>query len=225
MPRVDLSYFYVLTDPSLRVNISWWWPGISRRFDVTYGSEGWSQLRAGTLVPEAPIPLKIRKGREKPDFISGDLPTKFYSGRLARWLREAGCGDCFRTFPVVVYDRTDERVIDEDVEWAYDLKVGAGPIDEGRGAPLLIKGHWRMDPLLRDAIGLFFDPKTWTGLNMFRLPNHYAVVVTQPVASALLAKSSVGMQVVPIADYDRELRDSSVERIKKQFPNGVPPDL
>lgn len=223
MRKVDLSYFYVLTDPSLKLNISWWWPGISRRFDEQLGGEAWNHLWAGTLAPIVPIPLKLLKGREKPDVIDGDLPVRFYSGRLVRWLHEAGCGDCFRTFPVVMYDRADESVIDEDVVWVPRLQVGAGPIDESRGAPLLISGHCLKDPLLRDAVGLFFDPSTWSGLNMFRLPNHSAVIVTSPVASSLLARGSVGMDVIPVADFGRELRDSRVRRLKERFPDGVPP--
>ena len=88
---------------------------------------------------------------------------------------------------------------------------GSGPVDLTRGTSLFIRYTQERHPDLATAFGLYFDPTTWNGLDLFKLPNRRDSIITRRVAEHLLSKNLIGTMIVPVLEYGRSLAESTAK--------------
>ncbi|MBS0197687.1 MAG: hypothetical protein JSR77_13110 [Planctomycetes bacterium] len=148
-------------------------------------------------------------------------PMCLVSGRVKELLIGAECkGASFH--PVVVYDRKDAKIVDRDTWWLRPQR-GSGRIDTSRGSFLINSKLWRTDPELKDAVGLFFDPNTWTGLDVFLSAAGYTVFVTTRIAEVLQNAGVTMIELDPAPLYGKKLRDDLVADLRKRWPERFKP--
>lgn len=193
----------------------WYWLEFSRRI-VDLGPIAPVHVMDEDLPESAgPVPFKIWRGRRPPLVWGNTAHVVLWSRRLLDALDEAGCTG-LHWAPAVIYDRSDERATEDRVAYVKPRR-DAGPQDWTRGAPLIETDLWRKDPLLKDAVGLYFDTATWGGLDVFRLANNSAAILSPKASEVVRGVGSDGLVIESAADYGRMLRDYRVGLIAKRM--------
>jgi hypothetical protein len=167
-------------------------PGFSNTYALGEGSfntfrvdietsieDAWAVLRA-EKSPPVPVEARYAMGRTKPsDFIRTTLATPFIiSDRVVEILKAGGFSG-WRTYPIDLFDKGGVRI-----PGYHGLAVHGrcGPVDDSRSV--------KLDKILPGGIfprwyGLFFDPATWDGSDVFMTSSDQAwVFVVEAVKRA-----------------------------------------
>jgi hypothetical protein len=131
------------------------------------------------------------KGSKQPGWIGSDTRMHIVSGPFAEVLERAGCKG-YKTQSIVIRDRRDDEVVDKECKRLV-LSVGAGSVEQARGRPAWIF-HKGDDPM---ELGIFFDPSTWDGKDIFYLADFAQPIFSRRAAEALLAASLPGVILEP----------------------------
>lgn len=207
--------FYVLESRGLDEAAGWRWLELSRRIEA-FGVDAKKQIFDESIEPEQPVPFKVMTGRRAMDVYGCSGGPIVYSEELVRALERARCSG-LRSYSALIYDRTDTRVIDEQVRWVVPT-ARAGPIDRQRGAALLADLEYlEADPCYEEAYGLFFDIKSWPGTDVFRLKHEQSrVLVTRRVVEVVERSACRGVQITPLPTYGKAIRDAAIERRRRR---------
>ena len=137
----------------------------------------------GEIRPPKPLVFEYMKGASGStprDFVSTSLVSpRLISDRVVSVLRDFSG---WSTFPVEVYGKKGERI-----PGYHGLVVTGrcGPIDDSRSRPVVEPPARPQGRPTRMWIGLYFDPRTWDGSDLF-LPEGWAsIFVTEAVKKAL----------------------------------------
>ena len=160
------------------------WSGSNRGCCATFdlsSNEECHALLCGEIKPEAPIVGQWAMGRAKPvDVVWTTWATPMLiSERVVQILRDHEFTG-WDVFPMPLRDKAGELH-----PGFYFLQVHGrcGPRDPSKGEPFQEKYPAGWFPALR---GLYFDPDTWDGSDIF-LPERTAFkVITEPVKRALV---------------------------------------
>jgi hypothetical protein len=196
---LTLDDFVILDNP---FEDQWWWLTLSQRVMVL---DSWRDYLRGDYTGAQPVPLRIMKGRRKPQVIGSDTRLKLISGELHSVLRASGATG-LSTHPTVVYDKSDEKIVDRECVW-LKLKVGCGPVNKESGYFLMEFGGGSKDPD-RLPIGYHFDVSTWKGLDIFEAENWSSIIVTRRIADAIRAAKIEGVVMESAAEYGDRTRRS-----------------
>jgi hypothetical protein len=190
--------FWVLEDVGLGPDHDRWWRLVlSKRSEKVGESNWWEVFRGNLPPPNEPAPFRVFEGREQGDVMYTDLLGLSFSARMTELLMSVGCTG-FAPNPSIIYDKRDRETVCTDARWTQ-FQQGCGPVDRERG-------HDPLRPFTRrDAIGLFFDQSTWTGLDMFKPPKCAQVVVTDRIATAIQCADLRGYTLVRTAEYGRDM--------------------
>lgn len=215
MSGVGLESFYTIRSPSAD-DTSWQWLEFSARLAKAFGKGSEFALMDDELEPTKPLPFKVMQGRRPSDVWGNTAGLHLFSGRLVRLLQELKCTG-FTALPAVLYDRNDRKVIDDDL-FCLRIGYGAGPQDETKGEPLLLDFERRRNPeLLEGCYGVYFDPTTWTGLDLFRLESCRSLALTvQRIATELLHADLTGVQVMPALEDGKEFCRQQIDFLKRR---------
>lgn len=180
----------------------WWW--------LNRVGEGSGDTRQAPSTAQT-LNMYKSSGRERPNVIVNDQSVLM----IDRYMRDVlvsvmGANNVGR---VVVFDKTKQRIIDNECAFV-EVPEGAGPRSEDVGAHLLLTDHWKRDPELTNAVGVFFDHSTWTGAHVFGLPNDGVIIVSSEVQQAIVRAGLTNLYLVPIEEYGRDVRDSNVQMLK-----------
>jgi hypothetical protein len=227
MAKVTRGDFFVLEHAPGAADLSHWqWLDFSSRLKLPEGRDASHRAMHSLLKTGRPIPFVVMKGRQRPDVFGNTADIVVYSGRLVRTLQEEQCKGLV-VYPAVLYDRADHEIVDDDLFWVRP-QVGAGDQDLDSGYYKLVDmKSWREDMNLPDAYGVYFDPGTWTGLDVFCFANSRLggppIMVTARIADAIRKGPFVGYSLERASEYARDRRDQHVRMLKERFPNGKAP--
>ncbi len=168
----------------------------------------------GVIKPKEPVPFRVNGGRYDPDFYpNGCWGFNVLSKRLTEAIESVKPRGLHK-YRAVIYDKKDTQIVRDDV-FLVQLEEGCGPVDDERGAPLLVEpGYRKTDPMLERAIGLFFDPATWTGLDLFHPAARgfdSTFLVTTRVANAIRPIALKGVLIERADLVGTQLREMQFE--------------
>lgn len=199
----SLDDFFVLEGPS---DPPWWWLTLSSRAGPTLSPE-WRERMRGTYAGQDAVPLKIMRRGKKPGVIGSDTRLCLLSETLNQAMGTV-LPTGFDVHPTIVYDKDDETVVDRGCIW-LKLQTGCGPLDEKRGRFLLMFGGGSTDST-QEPYGYFFDPASWTGLDVFTPPNLRLVVVTRGIAEAVVAANIEGVRIEALSRAGKALEQQMI---------------
>jgi hypothetical protein len=150
--------------------------------------------------PPRPCRFHYEEGRTFYDRMgTGDPCLDLYSTRVLQVLRDGGFTG-WRSFPIEIAGKNGERI-----DWYEGLVITGrcGPIDHSKEK----KVH-RPPPVPRgrsyDAwLGLFFDPDSWDGSDMFMPEGTTVNIVTEAVKDALLQAKITSVTFKPLTESER----------------------
>lgn len=210
MANISLDEFYVFDNTDSPI---YRWLEFSKRIR-TLGPDAAMEAMKDEWPYDAPLPMKVMSGREPADAYGNTALLRILSPRLT----EALCSfshDLVRIRPAVLYDKADRELIESDLRWVT-VGVGTGPVDRSRGVYLQDGDLWRRDPELTDAYGLYFDPATWSGADVFTCGGTHVVAMTRRVADAIRSIAPINVELVPLLERGRANRDAIVAAIKRR---------
>jgi hypothetical protein len=184
---LQLDDFFAVTRPP---SDSWWYLAVSDRVGEKFSPERLTVV-GGEWSKRSPIPLRIMKGSKQPGWIDSDTRMHLVSGPFAQALKQAGCTG-FKMQSVVVRDRRDDKIVDKDCKQLV-LSAGAGPVDQTRGGPAWI--FHKSDDI--NELGVFFDPSTWDGKDVFYLSDYKKPIFSRKAAEAVMAAKLPGVIIEP----------------------------
>jgi hypothetical protein len=223
----DLDDFCTLSGPNAD-DLRWMWLELSDRAEEL-GDNAKNRImdeayqpsvEGGVLRTNKAIPFRVLRGRRPSDVFGNGCGMAIFSTRLVRALEAARCTG-LRTHPAVLRDRRDAKVVDRELHWVK-VPIGAGPRDLNRGVSLLSTDIWRTDIEMTGAYGLYFDPASWTGLDIFRFPRGLITLITNRIADVIRAGGFEGVTIEPVREYCKAVRDAKVADLKRTYPNGPP---
>jgi hypothetical protein len=189
----------------------WWWLQFSPAWRARIGGdEAALKIMDGQYTSRARLQMKVMQGRKKADMMGHDGGMLIVSERFLAQLKKLKCTG-LRSHPVTISDRRDEAVLDRDSVWLR-LKRGIGRFeDRGFFDPASV-GTIRSPA---SPYGLYFDLKSWTGLDLF-LPARVRsmMLTTRRVGDAILAAGLTGVEVTPVTEYGR------VKKARSRPPSG-----
>lgn len=183
--KATLSDFYYV-DSKLD---GWRYLRVSERAGKRF-SKSYSEAGGGTWGGPGPLPLMISQGSKSAAWVKSDTGLRVVTDEFVSVLKEAGC-DGYEVKPVVIYDRNDDKIVDH--AWHLVTSVGAGPIDMKRGKPTIGSGGGPDGSI----VGVFFDPATWTGRDVFCLSDWKVPIFSKRAGEALLRAKLSGIYVEP----------------------------
>jgi hypothetical protein len=209
--------FWVLQDCGLGPDHDRWWTLVLSKRAKAIGEENWCDVFRGKMdPPHQPAPFKVVRGREQGDVLYTDLLGLSFSARMAELLKSIHCTG-FLPNPSIIYDRHDHTAVCSDAVWTQ-FRDGCGPLDYGRG----------YDPTRpftrRDAVGLYFEPSTWNGLDLFRPAKSPQVIITDRVARAIQAADVRGCQLVRTQEYGKDMGSALRSICEGPEPLTLPPN-
>lgn len=181
------------------------------------------QIMDGLWNSHAAIPLRLDGPRCKVPDMFTNLWCIIISPCLVHML-QAIAPTGLAMHPIDLYDHDDARVVEPGWMWLR-LPVGMGSLDTHKGSFLAMTAIQRRDIELRDAIGLYFDPATWAGLELFCAVRSNIVMMTERVAGGIDTTALHGVRLEAATNYGTKARDDLVAMLKKRFPNGLPPHI
>ena len=140
-------------------------------------------LYEGRVTLQAPLAFEFMKGASGStpyDFVSTSLPPlKLVSERVVAVLRDF---TGWATYPVEVYGKKGELVAGY-----HGLAVTGrcGPIDDSRSRPAIRPPAVPHGQATRMWIGLYFDPVSWDGSDVFLPKGNGRTFITEDLKSAL----------------------------------------
>ena len=157
-------------------------------------------LLRGEIRPRSPLVFEYFKGASGStayDFVSTSLVSlRLISDRVVSVLRDFSG---WSTFPVEIYGKKGERI-----PGYHGLVVTGrcGPIDDSRSRPAIRPPARPQGRPTRMWIGLYFDPKTWDGSDLF-LPGDWAsIFVTEAVKKALEKAKITNVMFTPLTQAE-----------------------
>jgi hypothetical protein len=197
---------------------AWWWLHVSSHAGPER-SPTWSSVVRGTYSESKPVPMKFFRDGKAPGLVGTDCSMFIVSPGLWEVLcAEPSCRNA-TTHPIDIYDKGDEKVVNSDYRWLR-TPIGAGPADSSRGLFKLFDRKWREANKTREkAIGLFFDPTTWTGDGVFVLPNrHNALIARKAVVDVINAAGIPGVRIVPVTEVGLETYNTLMHGLRRPDP-------
>lgn len=213
MTAAFLTDFWVLDAPMAS---EWMWlewssrsQGLTPNLTDHVFNESSRPLPAGRFVdPSGPVAFKQMRPGRRPDLIGTDSLVPVVTGRLIRLFAQEGFTG-IHPWPVVVFDKADRRVVDDDVFWAR-VAPGCAAMDPKRGAALC-GGHysedhtqWLTPEQMESAYGWYIPVASWTGNDIFRRPRGSQLIVTQRVFDAMQRAHITNIEFTPILDVGKD---------------------
>lgn len=157
----------------------------------------------GDERPEKPIIFRHESGGKPRDLISTTYVTlKLYSDRVIEILKDHGFSG-WKTYPVEVYGKKGVRI---DGYHGLAVTGRCGEIDWSRGRkerrPAPVPGGSAYDVW----IGMYFDPETWDGSDLFVPEGMTCTIVTEAVKDALTAAKVSNISMRPLTQFERDWR-------------------
>lgn len=157
--------------------------------------------------PGGVVRLERHMGARQHDILYASFATPV-SARFAETL--AGCGATgWSTLPIRVEGRPD-------LEKKYRLLVvhgRCGPVEFGRGGTRKIPiGDGRDGRFTEKLVGLWFDPATWDGSDVFTTCRGFRPKVTRKVVDAIKQAKLAGIKLVPI----EEVLSVDISKLRKE---------
>lgn len=158
---------------------------------------GVEYLRAES-VPPTPIKFRREVGRRVTDLMNGSaVAYRLLSPRAVQVLGDAGLTG-WKTYPVVIEP--------EGLHGATDGYVGLSV--DGRCGPVrreMARTETRISPAghpYMAAVGLFFDPSSWDGSDVFVPTNTGHLMVTRRFVTAVTRARLSNFAFEPASDYE-----------------------
>lgn len=150
----------------------------------------------GEIRPQKPLVFEYMKGASGStprDLVSTSLVSlRLISDRVISVLREfSGWG----TYPVEVYGKKGERI-----PGYHGLAVTGrcGPIDDSRSRPAVYPPAVPQGRPTLVWIGLYFDPETWDGSDVFLPEDSANIFVTEAVKEAFEKAKITNVEFTPL---------------------------
>lgn len=176
---------------------SWWW--LKFRPDWISdlgGDEAAFRIMDNEYDSQEPLQLEILEGRRKSDLMGHDGGLLIASQRFVSVLKLAEATG-LHTHPVTIM-RKRSGIVDEDSVWLR-LEVGINRPER--------RGYFdqTLSFFSRMKYGIYFDHKSWSGLDVFRLAvPRGMMIVTERIANALLDADLKGMEISVDTEYGRD---------------------
>lgn len=197
MTEFDYSPFWSFAEGWLptaaRVDWEGWTPDLSKRENMQWARD----VTSGALVPDEAIPFRQGAGRDWRDWLGSTYFLDLVSERFVAVLRRQGATG-WSTFPVRVTARGGEEVpgyhgfaVRSKAQPAWSLSqpmIIPPATPEGRS----ISG-WR---------GLFWEPETWDGSDIFRVSSQW--ICTERIYEALHSADVRNVTFERVTDWVRE---------------------
>jgi hypothetical protein len=201
-PDLDFSQLFALGEglrrTALRAHREVPWPAAS-------------DLLLGRHRPEAPLEFRRDSGSRLMDLVGTTaVAIKLFSERFVAALSAAGARG-WGTYPVRLLDRAGG-----EVPGYAGLAVSgrAGPLDRGRTRVVALPPVGPGLPVSYEERGMYFDPASWDGTDVFVPEGTTAVCVTDRVRRALTAAGATNLDFVPLSHHLMNLHSAP--------PPGVP---
>lgn len=215
----SLNDFFVLEHPDVDSRV-WVWVELSKRVgDIgpdaavrIMDEAARPTIRGDPLPADISLPLRVVRGTKWSDVV-GSSGAHVLSTRLATLLQQHNCSG-LQVQDAVAYDVLDNNLVNTELQWARILP-GCGPVDTARGYYLLSTELWKRDIEMREAVGLFFDPLTWTGADIFRSPRGTHVFITSRIAALIANSACDALHLQPASTFGQSLRDKIVMQRKQ----------
>jgi hypothetical protein len=211
--------FWVLEDDKTTKKARQWWTlCLTKASEAKFGTAfWWSVLLRGAQPPKEPPEFYPCEGSRMASVTYMTSMTHVFSPEMTRLLLDLQCSG-FTPLPCKILDRRQKAVICETATWKQ-LTPGVFGHDESRGFRILVGHNWawlnEQGPMR--GVGLYFDHKTWTGLDMFAIEACHECIVTDRIAQALLASGLDGFQLIRVEEYGLEMRDHTIQRMTKKY--------
>lgn len=150
--------------------------------DKAMSPDGARQILRGEITPQYPIVLDYSMGGKPRDVIgTGMVHIKAFADRAIETLREGGFTG-WTTYPVEIYGKNKERI---EGYQGFAVTGRCGPIDDSK-SPLesrepRVPGGRRV----QRRVGMYFDPQTWDGSDIFMAEQWGCVFVVERVKLTL----------------------------------------
>lgn len=155
-------------------------------------------LYGGEVRPDRPLIFDFKKGASGStayDFVGTTLPPlKLISDRVVEVLRSFSG---WSTYPVEVYGKKGERIPGYH---GLSITGRCGPIDDSRSQPRIRPPASPAGRATREWIGLYFDPATWDGSDLFLPRGSGGTFVTEAVKTALERARITNVQFTPLTE-------------------------
>lgn len=159
-------------------------------------------LLSGDSVPSTPLVFEHHSGGKPRDWVATtwtilDLVSEHFcsvlrDGRYTGW----------KTYPVDLHGKGDERI---DGYHGLAITGRCGPIDDSKSVET-----WREPRVVRKPgqrvqvwVGLYFDPGTWDGSDLFVPEGTAMIIVVEAVKKALEKAKVSNVRFTRLTEYER----------------------
>lgn len=148
--------------------------------------------------PDKPIACRHQSGGKPYDLIGTTYALDLFSDKVVRILREGGFTG-WSTFPVEVYGKRSQR-IEGYHGFAVTGRCGQADISKARKLHMPPPVPWGQS---YDAwVGLYFDPETWDGSEVFMPENTCHVIIVEDVFDALTRAGVKNVTFKRLTEYE-----------------------
>jgi hypothetical protein len=160
------------------------------RLDPSDYNLPFEELARGEIQPAEPVQFKPVEGRKPTDFVGTTLGTLFVvSGAFVDTLRKNGFTG-WSTFPVVI---SPKKGVELRGYTGLAVTGRCGAIDESLSQPIRLEPFAPGGETTDGLRGMYFDPSSWDGSDIFTPAGTSFVCVAPSVRQALLdAGAAVG---------------------------------
>lgn len=148
--------------------------------------------------PDGPIPIRRLMGREPGDIVLGGSPAFLLISRSFQQALQGAEISGWTTYSI--HPAAD---LTESLDGYMGLAVtGRCQIDDARSIPSLMPPPEPGGTAYRVWKGLYFDPSSWDGSDIFLEPGHAAVFLTSRCRDALEAARLSDVAFTALADFE-----------------------
>ena len=179
------------------------WPTMGRQTGYWFQPRGdfdrdrFVQIHRGEAVPDVPVELRVTEGRKLTDVIRNSSLFLIVSKWLLNEFNDRRFTG-FHTFPVRLFDRTDNEIGRDYTGLAITGR--SGPLDTARSVTKwFAEADGTKKPLCMS--GFYFDLRRWDGSDLFLLDDHGGLLITRRVLDALTNLKATGWRAEPVSEY------------------------
>jgi len=150
------------------------------------------------LAPPHPLRAEWAMGSSRPSDVIGDSGSNslLLSQRVTTALEHAGVTG-WRPFPISLTGRKGEPITGY---FLLQITGRCGPINDSLSEVVQRAMPARVRPLLK---GLYFDPKTWDGSDVFTIDHKGYIFVTEKVGRVLLKLRASNVRLERLSESER----------------------
>jgi hypothetical protein len=186
---MDFDHLYVISDASKQGTLYLFSREEHYPLDLLYGVD----------IPSQPIIFDYFKGSKLRDV----LPTGYgylllFSARIISLLSKNNITG-WKTFPVEVFSKERKHI---EGYYGFTVSGRCGPKNNSKSKKIMMPPRVPSGPSYETLQGIFFDPLTWDGNDIFIIEDTAIIVVLEKVKILLESNDITNIKFIPLIEYE-----------------------